>query len=92
MRPTLPIVIAVGLAGDDERLRVLAPPQRPEILLGQILYASLTLRDKPPGWLDVLAMPVPRGAPGQHNPGSPSGLRDLPDLVRTLPLGLLTDP
>lgn len=55
------------------------------------LFASLTLRDAPPAWADVMAMPVPK----EHLVNAVHGALaayDLPELVRTLPPGLLTGP
>jgi dienelactone hydrolase len=55
------------------------------------LFASLTLRDKLPGWSEVLAIPVPR----EHLVNAVHGallVYDLADLIRTLPPGFLTDP
>jgi len=55
------------------------------------LFASLTLRDKLPGWADVLAMPVPKEHLVNAVHGA-LGTYDLPDLIRMLPPGFLTGP
>ncbi len=55
------------------------------------LFASLTLRDAPPAWADVLALPVPK----EHLVNAVHGVLavyDLPDLARTLPSGFLSSP
>jgi dienelactone hydrolase len=54
-------------------------------------FASLTLRDKLPGWADVLALPVPK----EHLVTAVHGVLpvyDLPDLIRALPPGFFTGP
>jgi hypothetical protein len=54
-------------------------------------FASLSLRDRMPGWADVLAIPVPK----EHLVNAVHGVLpvyDLSDLERTLPPGFLTVP
>ena len=55
------------------------------------LFASLALRNKLPGWADVLSLPVPK----EHLVTAVHGVLpvyDLPDLIRALPPGFSTSP